>query len=109
MGIDPELIQTFKESLDILFDARIDNSGYFRSWEYDDIHNKVRETNDKIKRKLGEKRFKNIWPELYDLDALHGRELAELEDSVYRQGFKDALFLSGEIERAKNSQQNIFI
>ncbi|MGI1659593.1 MAG: hypothetical protein ACRKFN_11490 [Desulfitobacterium sp.] len=45
---------------------------------------------------------------MYELDALQGRQLAALDISAYRQGVKDALFVQGELDRAKNGLKSIF-
>ena len=109
MGIDPSDIRTFEENIAELFDARNHACSYYSSREYDEIQEKAHQYDRRIRRKLGKKLFRKIWDEFYGMDELHGQALAALEESAYRRGFTDALFLSGQIRRAEQGLPSIFL
>lgn len=107
MGINLDK-QTFEESIEMLFDERTNNCSYYQSRKYDEIHDKVKELDLKLKKKLGKKKYRQLWDIRYGLEDIYGQELGEVERSAYRRGFADALFLSGEIRRAEQGLPTLF-
>ncbi|SHH86135.1 hypothetical protein [Desulfosporosinus lacus] len=103
-----EPAENINDLIQELFWERSRACDYYESGEYEKHSNKSRALDKKLKKRLGKKRWRELFWYVYGIDAVKGEELAGLQGSCYKRGFNDALILMGEIERAKNGLPTIF-
>ncbi|MCO5381808.1 MAG: hypothetical protein NHB15_06670 [Methanosarcina barkeri] len=107
MSINDDVLP-LKELVNELFWERSRDCDFYTSGEYEEILTRDRALDRKLKKRLGEKQWKKLFWYISASSEIEGEKLAGLQGSCYRQGFKDALFLVGEIERAKEGHKTIF-
>jgi len=99
---------TLAECMRGLVDERSRACDYYKSEDYQRHLGEVRALDRKLKERLGEKQWRRLFWYVSGIDAIHGEQLAGLQDSCYERGFNDALIMMGEFERAKNGLPTIF-
>ncbi|WP_298202132.1 hypothetical protein [Desulfosporosinus sp.] len=108
MDISPDPIKPLGEAIKEMLDDRTCSCDYYRSWEYMKNREKASELDRKIRKRLGEKTWRTIWPFISEIDHLQGELHAGLTRSCYELGFNDALQLANQIDEAGKGRRTIF-
>ncbi|MCO5384425.1 MAG: hypothetical protein M0T74_13680 [Desulfitobacterium hafniense] len=108
MLLDQEAIKPLEEAINEMLDDRPSSCGYYHSWEYMKNREKSTELDRKIRKRLGEKAWLNIWPYISEIDSLNGELHAGLTRSCYKLGFNDALQLANQIDETGKGRRTIF-
>lgn len=100
--------QSLGEAIKGMMEERPRSCEFYHSWEYDDNRRKHSELLNRIFKKIGKKLKKRIFKDYLDMEMLEGEFHGCLQDSSYRLGFHDALFLAREMDQAGKGQLTIF-
>lgn len=101
-------IQPLGNAIKNLMDDRPSSCDYYHSWEYQKNREKSSELDRKLRKRLGEKTWRTIWPYISEIDRLQGELHAGLTKSCYELGFNDALQLANQIDETGKGHRTIF-